>query len=198
MRVKDLLCPLSNKWNLERIRSTLPQYEDVILRIKTSSTQSPDSVVWLREKSGEYSTKTGYSLGITEGTTTPPATGSLDWLGDIWNVKTSPKLKDFLWRVAKRAIPVSSNLERRGFPSFNCKKCGGYEDDLRVFLSCPIAEEVWSLLPTTLKPSSSISTLTELFKQGKGCVPLPPTGLNAPIWPWVLWNLWKARNKLVF
>lgn len=27
---------------------------------------------------------------------------------------------------------------------------------------------------------------------------MPPTGVNTPIWPWVLWNLWKARNKLVF
>lgn len=122
----------------------------------------------------------------------------VDWLKDIWNIKTSPKIKDFLWRIAKRAIPVSANLERRGFPSFNCKKCGAHENDLHVFLNCPIAEEVWSLIPTVLQPTSQILSATELIKHGKYLVLLPPTGLIAPLWPWVVWNLWKARNKLVF
>ncbi|RID44707.1 hypothetical protein BRARA_I01485, partial [Brassica rapa] len=90
-------------------------------------------------------------------------------------------LKDFLWRVMKKAIPISSNLERRGVPSFNCKNCGAHEDDLHVFLTCPMAEEVWSNIPT-----------------GPNLVSLPPVGLSSPLWPWVLWNLWKARNKLVF
>ncbi|KAG2320528.1 hypothetical protein Bca52824_013741 [Brassica carinata] len=196
--VKDLLCPLSNKWNLEKIRGILPQYEDIILRIKTSSTQSLDTVIWLKEKSGEYTAKTGYGLGMTADKPPMETIEPVNWLRDIWNIKTSPKVKDFLWRVARRAIPVSSNLERRGFPSFNCKKYGVHEDDLHVFLTCPLAEEAWSLLPTVQRPLSSIATATELIKQGKNFVPLPPTGLNATLWPWVIWNLWKARNKLVF
>ncbi|KAG2250270.1 hypothetical protein Bca52824_080406 [Brassica carinata] len=196
--VKELLCPLTNKWNLEEIRRIIPQYEDFILHIKTSSTQSPDTMVWLKEKSGEYSTKTGYGLGMVVDRPTLVANEPVHWLKDIWNVNTSPKLKDFIWRVVKKAIPVSSNLERRGVPRFNCKKCGGYEDDMHVFLSCSIAEEVWSLIPITQGPGSSISSVPELIKQGKQYVPLPPTGLNAPLWPWVMWNLWKARNKLVF
>ncbi|KAG2292280.1 hypothetical protein Bca52824_038949 [Brassica carinata] len=122
----------------------------------------------------------------------------VNWLKHIWNVKTGPKLKDFLWRVVKKAIPVSSNLERRGFPSFNCKSCGGHEDDLHVFLKCPLAEEVWNHMPTIRKPQNSITSLAELIKQGDSFTPLPPTGLTTPLWPWVVWNLWKARNKLVF
>lgn len=27
---------------------------------------------------------------------------------------------------------------------------------------------------------------------------LPPYGVIIPLWPWVLWNLWKARNHLCF
>lgn len=50
--VKELLCPLTNKWNLGEIRRIIPQYEDFILRIKTSSTQSPDTMVWLKENQG--------------------------------------------------------------------------------------------------------------------------------------------------
>ncbi|KAL0661026.1 hypothetical protein Bca4012_097863 [Brassica carinata] len=132
-------------------------------------------MVWLKEKSGEYSTKTGYGLGMVVDRPTLVANEPVHWLKDIWNVNTSPKLKDFIWRVVKKAIPVSSNLERRGVPRFNCKKCGGYEDDMHVFLSCSIAEEVWSLIPITQGPGSSISSVPELIKQGKQYVPLPPT-----------------------
>ena len=122
----------------------------------------------------------------------------INWMSHIWNVKTGPKLKDFLWRVVRKAIPVSSNLEKRGFQSFNCKACGAYEDDLRVFLKCPLAEEVWSHIPIQHRPTSAISSVTDLVKQGSFFTPLPPTGLTSPLWPWVMWNLWKARNKLVF
>lgn len=68
---------------------------------------------------------------------------TMKWTQHVWNVKTSPKIKDFLWRVVKKAILVSSNLERRGFQSFNCKRCGGVEDDLHALLTCPLEERVW-------------------------------------------------------
>ncbi|KAF2548210.1 hypothetical protein F2Q70_00023865 [Brassica cretica] len=101
-------------------------------------------------------------------------------------------------RVVRKAIPVSSNLEKRGFPSFNCKTCGASEDDLHVFLKCPLAEEVWNCIPTQHRLASALPTVAELIKQGSNFTPLPTTGITSPLWPWVLWNLWKARNKIVF
>lgn len=53
LMVKDLLCPLTNKWRLEIIRRFLPQYEDTILCIKTSTVHAQDSQIWLYEKTGE-------------------------------------------------------------------------------------------------------------------------------------------------
>lgn len=195
--VSELLCPLTNKWDVVKIRSIIPQYEESILQIKTSSTPAPDSLVWLPERTGTYSTKSGYGVGILSTRIQCSADEPVDWLKHIWNIKTSPKLKDFLWRVVKKAIPVSSNLERRGLPSFNCKSCGAREDDLHVFLSCPVAEEVWSLIPVLQRPEYLLS-MAGLIKQGASFTPLPPTGVAVPLWPWVLWNLWKSRNHLVF
>ncbi|KAL0686501.1 hypothetical protein Bca4012_086178 [Brassica carinata] len=196
--VSELLCPLTNKWDVEKIRSILPQYEESILQIKTSSIPASDLLVWLPERTGTYSTKTGYGVGILSTRIQSSVDEPVNWLKHIWNVKTSPKLKDFLWRVVKKAIPVSSNLERRGFPSFNCKACGAHEDDLHVLLKCPVAEEVWSLIPLHQRPVNLLPSISDLITQGGNFTTLPPTGVTVPLWPWVLWNLWKSRNKLVF
>lgn len=186
MRVSDLLCPISNRWDIDKIREHLPQYEESILRIITSAAPSLDSLVWLPEKRGVYSTKTGYGLGILDKEEYVHDDQQLDWLKHIWNVATSPKIKDFLWKITKKAIPVSDNLCKRGVQPFNCKRCGGYEDDLHVFLTCPFAEEVWSLLPLRDRPSSVTPSMTTLIKAGNLFTPLPPSGIATPIWPWVL------------
>lgn len=198
LRVSDLLCPLTNQWDLDKIILHLPQYEDTILRIITSSAPSLDTLVWLPEKQGVYSTKTGYGLEVMEKNGNDRDDHQLDWLKHIWNVATSPKLKDFLWKIIKKAIPVSDNLCKRGIQPFNCKRCGAYEDDLHVFLTCPFAEEVWNLLPLRSRPSPVTPSMTALIKAGSDFTPLPPSGISTPIWPWVLWNLWKSRNKFMF
>lgn len=198
MKVSDLMCPLTNRWELEKIRKVLPQYEEAILMLKTSSTHSHDTLFWIPEKSGAYSTKTGYGIGRMGTGTSNSDSDPVNWLKHVWNVKTAPKIKDFLWRLLRKAIPVSANLERRGIASFNCKKCDGQEDDLHVFLKCPLAEQVWSLLPTTQTPSSSLLSIAAMIKQGNSFCPLPPVGVTSPLWPWALWNLWKARNTLMF
>ncbi|XP_013639114.1 PREDICTED: uncharacterized protein LOC106344250 [Brassica oleracea var. oleracea] len=198
LRVSDLLCPLSNQWDINRIREHLPQYEDCILRIVTSAGPSLDALVWLPEKNGAYSTKSGYALGILEKCAWEKDQQPLEWQKHIWSAKTIPKIREFLWRIVKKAIPVSENLSKRGVPPFNCKRCGAHEDDLHVFLTCPFAEEVWNLLPVRIRPAASLLSMAELIKAGSTYTPLPPSGLSDPMWPWVLWNLWKSRNQLMF
>ncbi|KAG2275095.1 hypothetical protein Bca52824_057650 [Brassica carinata] len=141
LKVCELLCPLTNTWNPEAIQLHLPQYEDHINSLITSSVSHQDRRIWLFDKSGEYTTKTGYNLAST--TRLGGEDQPLEWQKSIWSIKTSPKIKDFLWRVAKKAIPVSANLETRGLPAFPCKRCGGIEDDLHTFLLCPFAQELW-------------------------------------------------------
>lgn len=198
LRVSDLLCPISNTWDVMKIRSYLPHYEEKILSIITSTTSVEDTLVWLFEKSGVYSTRSGYRVAVTWEQERISPDPNFDWVKHLWNVKTSPKLKDFLWRVVSKAIPVSANLERRGLPPFCCKRCGGIEDDLHTFLLCPFANSVWDLAPLTERPDASLPSLALLLSLGNKSINLPPVGIHIPLWPWILWNLWKAHNKLIF
>ena len=62
LKVKDLLLPDSNAWNLPQIRLHLPHYEDVIRQLIPSALKPPDRQVWLGESNGIYSTKSGYKM----------------------------------------------------------------------------------------------------------------------------------------
>lgn len=59
LMVSDLLCPITNTWDTGKIKSLLPQYEDRIHAIVTSSAPATDQLAWLLDKSGCYTTKTG-------------------------------------------------------------------------------------------------------------------------------------------
>ncbi|CAH2070636.1 unnamed protein product [Thlaspi arvense] len=58
LTIKDLLHQDTNSWNLEAIKTHLPQYEDTIRLLIPSSLKPPDSLVWLPAKSGNFTTKT--------------------------------------------------------------------------------------------------------------------------------------------
>lgn len=58
----DLLQPGSSEWNLQAIREHLPQYEDAIKAIIPSDGDMNDELVWLKDTTGSYTTKSGYAV----------------------------------------------------------------------------------------------------------------------------------------
>lgn len=69
---------------------------------------------------------------------------------------------------------------------------------MHVFLHFKVAEQVWELAPLLSKPSSAAPSMAMLIASAQSFVVLPPVGLTIPLWPWILWQLWKGRNKLCF
>ncbi|KAL0813181.1 hypothetical protein Bca101_069624 [Brassica carinata] len=198
LRVSDLLLP-SSAWDLEAIRQHLPQYEDLILQIIPSSFQMKDELVWLYDKTGTYTSKSGYANARLE--THGPPTNEFLWKKCIWNVNTAPKLQHFLWRAKSGALPVGSMLQSRGMQmNPRCKRCGTLETPLHLLLTCPFAVQVWQEIPALFKPHvDSISSISELLTSNTKMVNLPPTGLaSTPLYPWVYWHLWKNRNLFIF
>jgi len=75
-----------------------------------------------------------------------------NWQTNIWRLHTSPKVKHFLWKAMKSALPLGEALARRNIiADLNCKRCGRPETSLHLLLLCPFAKKVWDLAPVLFK-----------------------------------------------
>lgn len=113
---------------------------------------------------------------------------------------TAPKIRMFMWKMMVKALPLGSTLATRGLgDSVSCKRCGGLEDAPHLLLSCPFAAKVWDLAPVLFKPRPADLSLDSLLICAKKMLNLPTLGISdTPLFPWIWWHLWKARNLLCF
>lgn len=176
MVVSDLINAQYADWNVEAIRQHLPQYEDLIRAIPLSQYSMQDELVWLPDKTGTYTTKTGYALCKINVEDTDI---DFNWKKLIWGVKTTPKLKHFLWKVKNKAIPVGENLLRRGIEvEGRCKRCGILETDRQTFiLPVPLCHPSVELDPCRTETEPKLYLYTSLFAY---C--LSPHDKPPPIW----------------
>lgn len=71
LTVADLLLPYGSDWNREAIQLYFPQEEERILLLKPNKTGAADKLIWLGNKTGEYTTKSGYHTAIKDSLPTP-------------------------------------------------------------------------------------------------------------------------------
>ncbi|KAL9293394.1 putative reverse transcriptase zinc-binding domain-containing protein [Arabidopsis thaliana] len=197
--VKDLIFPVSHQWDCEDIRRELLHHEEDILSLILSSTKRPDRLWWLPAKAGVYSTKSGYAMAKSN--LVPCLEEGFNWKTNNWKVYTSPMIRMFLSKATKKALPIGTALSARGIVvETRCKRCGEIEDALHIFFRCPIAVKVWDLATLLPKPKAgSVVYVKKILEKGRTCLSLPPLGLGStPLYPWILWFLWKARNFVIF
>lgn len=65
MRVSELLKPNSSEWDRGKIATIVPQYASDILCIKPSTKGAENSFIWTMNKTGVYSTKSGYHASVS-------------------------------------------------------------------------------------------------------------------------------------
>ncbi|KAG2303004.1 hypothetical protein Bca52824_031655 [Brassica carinata] len=203
LRVADLISPETKDWNKQSTERSFPLLTGNILSIKTSKWGGEDKRVWLKHRTGTYSTKTGYysvieAKQVRENLDTPT---SQEWLNEVWKLQTAPKLKLFLWKIKHRALPVGDRLEARHvLPGSNCIHCDNAETILHLFFQCPYAKEVWESVPLSggFAPMP-LNNFEEEWNRLLRATALPPTGLaKCPLAPWILWSIWSARNQKLF
>lgn len=200
--VCDLLSRESMTWNRDRVDQLLPEVAELIYRIRPSTQMAEDTFCWHKSKSGSYSVKSGY-YALMENQETSyvmPIPEGFNWKKHIWSLKTPEKLKLFLWKLCRGALPLASNLQTRGLAvDAKCPHCNEAETAIHIFFLCPFAKQVWDKAPLITVPEwTDIPSVCRLLSMTPMLVCLPPSGITIDIAPWILWNIWIARNMLVF
>lgn len=204
LTVADLFLDGINSWDLEKVQRYLPFHEQEILAIKPSLSGAPNKLIWIKDPSGEFTTKSGYASARNRIAEVLPVTapiGDFNWQKNIWKVHTAPKLKLFLWKTFHNALPTGDQLIARQIAvDGKCKSCGQPESIDHLFLHCNFAQHVWNNTPVTptfdTRGSLDLKSAWTALLSTKA---LPPTGVaEGPLAPWILWQLWIERNNLVF
>lgn len=206
LKVASLIDCHSGLWNISLLRR-LFHYDDVMRILSTPPLLArKDSFCWAWNRNGVYSVRSGYEMifrlankeKFSESTISPAL---FSVLADCWKVKTAPKIQVFLWKNIQGAIAVSARLATKGIKNYDgCLLCGAEEETINhILFLCPYARQVWALshIPSPFGgfgPSEMVNLkyLITLQKEAKCTIE------SRSVFPWIVWLLWKNRNKLLF
>lgn len=123
------------------------------------------------------------------------------WYKTVWNLKVAPKVKLFVWKALKKALPVGKRLTERHINVDNrCKRCGTPESITHLLFNCHYTQQVWNLTPLASDfDARGMIELGDVWNALSLKTCLPPTGLvSGQLTPWILWAIWKDQNKVIF
>ncbi|KAL0876533.1 hypothetical protein Bca101_026238 [Brassica carinata] len=152
LKVSDLIDFQNGSWCLDKLQELF--FEEDINRILAMKTvfEQDDYWVWLHNKHGFYSVKSGYwfinSFARREEIREAEARPSLnDLKSEVWKIQTAPKIKTFVWRAVSNAIPVGELLVKRGIKMDPvCQACGFQGESINhIIFQCSVARQVWAL-----------------------------------------------------
>lgn len=202
--VSDLINEDSSTWNEPLVLNTFEEAtSNEILAIDLNTHPEKDCLVWTRNKTGEYTVKSGYN-GAPTPTKSEFIRASCSYTMPrslwtrIWSISIPPKLWIFLWSLCQNAIPTRENLYRRRIiPEPLCPFCSTHmETTEHLFLLCKWTKPIWTdpRINIHCQPSNIRRFdiwLMEVFQGKQG---LPEQELAST----VFWNIWKSRNKFIF
>ena len=115
MKVNDLVDPVSNQWDAGLLQGLFSSQEvELIMSIPLCRTYIEDKLIWPYTSSGNYIVKSGYNFLAAAKTdqtniANPRQDGGIWKL--VWSLSVPNKVKNFLWRVCKEALPMKRNLK---------------------------------------------------------------------------------------
>ncbi|CAA7054624.1 unnamed protein product [Microthlaspi erraticum] len=99
------------------------------------------------------------------------------------------------------ALPVGENLKAQNINSeMRCPYCGEEETTAHMLFHCNHAAQIWRIVPCKdqIEPLS-IGDIRAGIEMSPYMRCLPPIGVGeGPIFPWIVWRIWIARNQLMF
>ena len=156
--------------------------------------------IWPYVQSGQYSAKSGYFFLKSE-LRSKPTTNNIHpiqlkppWK-QIWSLSLPSKIKNFLWRACRNALPMKENLVRCCvITDPTCTFCTSQaEDVLHAIWCCPNVSQVWD---GDHQWQTWWGSLHWSFSQLLSTV--MESDCNTEVFAMIAWTLWFRRKKSWF
>ena len=151
--VLELIYWTTFQWNRDFIDMVFNKYDDeAIYRIPLSRRCVPNVMVWLHNKNGLYSVKSGYQIArillkesSQKGEGSNLRSSSKVW-ARIWKFHIPNKIKVFGWRACHNILPTYERLQQRRFIKNDmCPICKRFpETTIHALWECGAAQDMWA------------------------------------------------------
>jgi len=206
LKVSQLIDLVSKNWNLNMLRDLFPWKDVQIIRNQRPMLSKEDSYCWSGTNHGLYIVKSGYDLcsrqnhkEMFHNAQELPSVNPI--FQGIWSLYTALKIKVFLWKAVKGAVAVEDRLRTRGILiNDGCSMCPDENETIHhILFQCSLARQVWAL-SLMQSPSSGFgkSIFTNMNQVLHNCKNQSISKLLRYVSPWIIWTLWKNRNKVLF
>ncbi|PRQ37402.1 putative ribonuclease H-like domain, reverse transcriptase zinc-binding domain-containing protein [Rosa chinensis] len=186
-----------------RVKRLMLQPEK-ILSIPLSSRAVGDVVIWHYTKTGHYTVKSGYWLGM-EWKQMKLGAGSSGRMGvsnsnslwsKIWSLQVPSKVKLLLWRACHSFLPCVERLVKRRICSQSvCARCGEADETvIHCLWECRVVRKIWKL--SWMWPVYKIwkePSFMDLFAH----VLASEQAEQVELFGLLIWWIWKDRNNFI-
>lgn len=194
-KVSSYFLPDEKKWNTEMIRRNFLQEDaNAIMSIPIPQREVNDRMVWVNSSDGKYTAKNAYHFWYDSHFGTDVAMQGTGWK-NIWRLRLPHKIKVFVWRFCRNAIPVRRRLSLKGIRvPIICPMCTvDIEHMAHLFYDCRFAVGCWNYVGLTYD-WSQVEVASEWLIQ-KLSSATTEEKIKICI---TLWGIWYWRNKKVW
>lgn len=154
------------------------------------------TLTWPFNASGTYTVKSGYKFLVREKLHNR-SPGHSDHNSElwklIWGLDVLNKVKNFVWKSSRDAIPVKKNLKRRKILNEDtCDHYGQAEElVLHAIWECSKLTPIWDAIPDfSFCQACSFADIKELFLYVSNACS------KVELMVVIMWNIWFRRNQL--
>lgn len=208
-KVGECIDQSTRSWDIPKIGASFSPLDAIkVLQTPIRRIVGPDKLVWLPDKTGVYSVKSGYhklkriegaaDLGPSSSSTVQAHIWKL-----VWNTTVPQKIKVFVWKACLNILPTRENLfKRKIHPNGLCPICQRYSELVEhLLLFCDWTRPIWfgaqlQIIPEVQSVNSIHGWLGHIRESFKDQPDYLKFVLNSVMC--LLWNIWKSRNEAVF
>ena len=183
--------PITRTWDTNLVHGLLsPKEAALVLNIPLSRTPVKDKIIWPFTPSGKYTVNSDSKFlaklnSMVDFAGTPQQQNEV-WK-QIWGLNVPSKVRNFMWRACKEAIPAKHNLlKRKILNEDRCEQCGvEFEPVTHALWNCSTLDEIWDNTPSfEARRQLGASDISELINTAQ------EKRKNVELMATVIWTIW--------